>query len=381
MKILMLSIFSPHFINWTEQLRHTHHEIYWFDVLDSNTEVTKLDFVHQVVGWRYRWNHPGRYRLKSNFPSLNRIFNKFNERNFKDKLESEMHRIKPDVVHCFVMFLTAVPALELIKKYRNIKWIYTAWGSDLFLHQNIPEYSKGIKSTLPMMDYLFVDCKRDERIAKELGFNGECLGVFPGGGGFELPPMSELKSLQDRKLILVKGYQDDLGECIKVLEALKLLSKDIEGYHIAVFGANEVINDFLASSDLTNFSIKVFGKLPYKELMDLMKETLIYIGNSRSDGMPNTLLEAIVMGAFPIQSNPGDATSEIISHGKNGFLIEDPDNVKEIAVKIKSAVGDMELMKEAVNYNNLNIRPGLERGFIRKQVVEKYDLIESQLRQ
>jgi glycosyltransferase involved in cell wall biosynthesis len=376
----MLSIFSPHFINWTEQLKHTHHEIYWLDVLDSNTEVNKLDFVNQVVGWRYRWNHPGRYRLKSSFPSFNRIFNKFNERNFKDKLESEIARINPDVVHCFVMFLTAVPAFEVIKKYRNIKWIYTAWGSDLFLHQNIPEYFKGLESTLPMMDYLFVDCKRDERIAKELGFNGECLGVFPGGGGFELPPLSELKSLRDRKLILVKGYQDDLGECIKVLEALKFLSEDIKEYHIIVFGANDVVNDFLISSDLNKFAIKVYGKLPNKELMDLMKEALIYIGNSRSDGMPNTLLEAIVMGAFPIQSDPGGATSEIISNGINGFLIEDPDNVKEIATKINSALADIDFIKEAVNYNNLNIRPGLERDVIRKQVVEKYDLIESQLK-
>ena len=54
-----------------------------------------------------------------------------------------------------------------------------------------------------------------------------------------------------------------------------------------------------------------------------MGKSGIHIANSISDGMPNALLEAMGMGAFPIQSNPGKVSEEVITHGKNGFLIED----------------------------------------------------------
>lgn len=64
MKILMVSIFAPHFFNWTEQLKGSGHEIYWLDVFDSNTEVEKIDFAQQITGWRYKWDFPGRYFLK-----------------------------------------------------------------------------------------------------------------------------------------------------------------------------------------------------------------------------------------------------------------------------------------------------------------------------
>ena len=52
--------------------------------------------------------------------------------------------------------------------------------------------------------------------------------------------------------------------------------------------------------------------------------------------MSNTLLEAIVMGAFPIQLNPGGVTSEIIENGNNGLLIENPDSVLGIIITVQS---------------------------------------------
>lgn len=61
-----------------------------------------------------------------------------------------------------------------------------------------------------------------------------------------------------------------------------------------------------------------------------MGQSIVYIGNNISDGIPNTVLEAMIMGAFPIQSNPGGATAEIIEEGNNGFLIHNPEDIEEI---------------------------------------------------
>ena len=181
----MLSIFAPHFFNWTEQLKDSGHKVYWLDIFDSNTKVEQLDFAELIIGWRYRWDHPGRYILKKKAPGMTQLINRINERSFQQELSKQIKTIKPDVVHSFVMYLGGVPALPVIKKFPGIKWIYTAWGSDMYYYRQQPEHLDGMRKTLPYMDYMFSDCQRDYRIAKSLGFKGEFLGVFPGGGGFD----------------------------------------------------------------------------------------------------------------------------------------------------------------------------------------------------
>ncbi|GAK93167.1 hypothetical protein JCM19298_1886 [Nonlabens ulvanivorans] len=57
---------------------------------------------------------------------------------------------------------------------------------------------------------MFADCKRDQEIANELGFNGKHLGVFPGGGGFDLSLFEKYKILfEKRNIIAIKGNQID----------------------------------------------------------------------------------------------------------------------------------------------------------------------------
>lgn len=381
MKILMLSIFAPHFFNWTTQLKDSGHKIYWLDIFDSNTKVEQIDFTEQITGWRYKWNYPGRYFLKSKAPALTRLINVFNERNFQNQLEKQIKRIEPDVVHSFVMYLGGAPALPVIKKFPKLKWVYTAWGSDMYYYEKLPEHLGGMRKALPHLDYMFADCQRDYCIAKENGFKGRFLGVFPGGGGFDFERFDPLiRNHQDRNIILIKGYQGLHGKCISVLKAILELREELNIYRIVVFGAAPEVFKFVETSSLKEFNnLEVVGKLPYQNLMELMGQSLIYVGNSSSDGMPNTLLEAIIMEVFPIQSNPGGATAEIIDHKVNGLLIEDPKNSKAIAKLLKEALDNNGLRKSAIKWNSEKIKPKLERNKVKRKVLEAYQKIEEDL--
>ena len=381
MKILMLSIFAPHFFNWTEQLRDSGHEVYWLDIFDSNTKVKQIDFAEQLIGWRYKWDYPGRYFLKSKAPGVSRLINIFNERNFQEQLEKQIRRIKPDVVHSFVMYLGGVPALPVMKKFSDIKWAYTAWGSDMYYYQKQAIHLEGMKKTLPYMDYMFADCQRDYSIARNHGFEGRFLGVYPGGGGFDLGRLDPfIQDQENRNIILIKGYQGLHGKCISVLEALQKLEMQFKDYRIVIFGAAPEVFKFVETSSLKAFkNLEIVGKLPQKNLMELMGRSLIYIGNSSSDGMPNTLLEAIVMEVFPIQSNPGGATAEIITHRKNGLLIEEPEDSGQIAELIREALFNPTFRRKAIAWNSENIKPKLERERVKARVLKAYELIEKDL--
>lgn len=380
MKILMLSIFAPHFFNWTEQLKDSGHEVYWLDIFDSNTHVKQIDFVHQIIGWRYKWDFKGRYYLKKKRSKLNQLINILNERDFASYFEKKLKEIQPDVVHSFVMQLACIPIIDVMKRNPQIKWVYSAWGSDLFFYQKKEKDIAQINKALKRLDYLFTDCNRDYKIAVSNGFEGLYLGRFPGGGGFEIDDLQIRKEiLEERNIILIKGYQGKHGRCIEVLKALNLIKDKLNGFEIIVFGADPEVFTYSSSNQNQLKNLIVKAKINFREVIDLMGKSLIYIGNSTSDGMPNTLLEAIIMDAFPIQSNPGGATAEIIEHKKNGLLIFDPENIQKIKNTIQFALDDKKMLRKGIDYNSSILKSKLERETIKKQVLEKYRLIDVQI--
>ncbi len=378
MKILMVSMSSIHFFRWTKQLKNSDHRVFWFDVLGSGEKVEKINWINQFVNWKLRWNYLGRIFIKKNIPLAYKFIQKINDRNTAKQFEKVLKQVKPDVVHSFALYVSCTPILSIMKRYENIKWIYSSWGSDLFYFQNKPSYLNDIKKVLPKIDYLFTDCNRDFKIAKKYGFKGEFLGVFPGGGGFEFKKFNRYKiPLSKRKIILVKGYQGRSGRAIPVIKALEKLSEELIEYEIVVFGADNEVFDYVKQRKINQHNnLKIFRKLPYPDIIKLMGESLIYIGNSNSDGIPNTLLEAICMGAFPIQSNPGDVTEEIIQNNINGILINDCENIKEIKSLILKVLSDSELIESAFLINQKEVKYQFDREKIRQNVLSKYSKIE-----
>ncbi len=375
-------MFANHFFNWTNQLKDSGHEVHWIDVFDNGSEVVNIQWVKQTINWRRRVDFPGRQSIKRHLPFLSNFISTINERKLAEVFEKKLKEIKPDIVQSFVLFSACAPILSIMNKNPRIKWIYSAWGNDLYYFQNEPEYLKDIKSVLPRVDYMFADCFRDYSIAEKYGFKGKFLGVHPGGGGFEFYHEDSIKEIEDRKIILIKGYQKLFGECIVVLEAIQSIIEELKEYKIIVFGADNETLSYLDSSDLLNCSNFTFYEdIGRGELMKIMGKSLVYIGNSISDGMPNTMLEAIIMGAFPIQSNPGGATSELIDHQKNGLLIQDPLDVNEIRSLILKATNDRIFLAQAVEYNFKHIKPKLEREFVRQEVLERYSLVEKEVTQ
>ena len=373
MKILFVSMPSVHVIRWIENLKDTSHELFWFDVLDRG-RLDTLDSVTQVVNWKKRKVKyiKGEYFLSKKFPTVYEKAYPYLEVTENEALKRVLLDIKPDVVHSFEMQGCSYPIFKVMQECPNIKWLYSCWGNDLYYYQQFPIHLKKIKLVLSRVNYLHTDCKRDFELAKQLGFQGKHVGVIPGGTGYKLQDLEVYKlPLEDRKIILVKGYEHHLGRGLNVVKALQGIQNLIQHYKVVVFGAHTKVIDYINSQNL-NFTVFDRHGLSHDELLKIMGRSLIYVGNSISDGMPNTLLEAIVMGVFPIQSNPGGVTGEIIENGKNGFLIQDPNNIKEIQQHIEEALKDNERLRNAQSINH-SISRQLDYFLNQKKVVELYE--------
>ena len=368
----MVSMPSLHFFRWTEQLKDAGHDIYWFDVTDGGSKVERISWVNQIVGWKLKWKYPGRYFIKNKFPKVYALLQQFNENNTAKIFEQKLLEIQPDVVHSFALHVSCDPIIEVMNKYKLIKWIYSSWGSDLYSRKENPTGKSIINRVLPRIDYLFTDCNRDYEIAKNHGFDGKFLGVFPGGGGYNL---NSLQSFQipynKRKIILVKGYQGVHGKCIEVLKVLIKIKEYLVDYQIVIFGAdNEVVNYVMKEIIHSELNILIKGKILHDEVLALMGNAKLYIGFSNSDGLPNTLLEAICSGCLPLQSNPGGATTEVIIDNYNGFLL----NLNNIEEQILRAL-NTEDFSDGLKYNSNELAPKLSFDFVKNKVLKSYNKI------
>jgi len=352
MKILFVSMPSVHVIRWVENLKDTDYELYWFDVLNKG-KIKELDSVIQFTDWKKRKikSIKGEFFIYKNIPELHEFLLPYLEKTANEALEKIILEIQPDIVHSFEMQSCSYPILKTMNKFENIKWIYSCWGSDLYYYQNFKRHNFKIKNVLKRINYLITDCERDSIIAKKLGFNSAFLGVIPGGAGFKINELQSYKlPISERKIILIKGYEHDFGRGLNVVKAIEQINLTNLQYQVVIFGAHNSVLSYVRDRKL-NFKVYSRQQLNHKEVLQLMGKSLLYIGNSISDGLPNSLLEALVMGAFPIQSNPGNVTAELISDGINGLLINNPNDIELIKNLLLKALNSGNLIHNAQNIN------------------------------
>jgi glycosyltransferase involved in cell wall biosynthesis len=100
------------------------------------------------------------------------------------------------------------------------------------------------------------------------------------------------------------------------------------------------------------------------------------VGLSISDAISTSLLEAIVMGAFPIQSCTSCADEWIVD-GESGFIVpsEDPEPV---SAAIRRAISDDNLVDRAAEINGRTAESRLDENILRPQVIAMYEKVTSE---
>lgn len=381
MKILMVSIPNHHFFQWVDQLKDAGHEVMWFDASDGGGFVQRIKWVQQIKGWKLRWDFPFRQTIKKHLPAVSQWLARYNEKDIAVVFEKLIHHFQPEVVHCFEMRLTGLPLLKVMQKHASISFVYSSWGSDLYYYKELGVSQESIRQFLYRVNYLITDCHRDYEIAKKCGFTNEFLGIYPGNGGIAIDK-NKINKLEYRKQIMVKGYDDGVGKASVILDALKIVKKDLlTPFELFVYSADESIVQIIKNDPFfKSIQSKVIPRgqfMANDAVLEVMGKALLHIGNSISDGMPNALLEAMGMGAFPIQSNPGGVSEEVISDGINGMLIKDPLAAVNIAKLIEDILLDVKLIANAMEYNVEFIKLKYDRYTLKNNIIKMYSALES----
>ena len=92
-------------------------------------------------------------------------------------------------------------------------------------------------------------------------------------------------------------------------------------------------------------SVQFVGRVPHKEMPNLLSQADIYVSTSLHDGTSVSLLEAMGSGAFPIVTDI-PANREWITTGQNGFLVP-VDEEKCLADRIIDAIRNQALLEKS----------------------------------
>ena len=234
---------------------------------------------------------------------------------------------KPDLIHALEFQHSAYMTMEA-KNPLTVpfpKWIATNWGSDIYLFGRLRAHKQKILEVLANCDFYSAECQRDVELAWQMGFNGRVLPVLPNGGGYDLQQALTLRkpgSTSERKVIALKGYNGWAGRALVGLYALKLCVDQLSGYEVVIYSAEQ--EDVRIAAELfeqdTGIKVTILPQTSHEEILKLHGRARISIGLSISDAISTSLLEAMMMGSFPIQSGTACA-NEWITEGKSGFIV------------------------------------------------------------
>ena len=270
------------------------------------------------------------------------------------RLRLIIDQVQPELVHAMripyegILAALAKPPAPLL---------ISVWGNDFTLHApSNPLLSRLTRLALRRADALHADCQRDARLARAWGLEENVpTVVLPGAGGVQgeifHPPSQAERAMAERdpQVINPRGMRlyvrnDAFFQSIPyVLERMPA----VRFVCPAMVGEPEA-HQWVERLGLAG-SVELLPRQSRPQMAHLFRRSLVAVSPSIHDGTPNTLLESMACGCFPVA---GDLESlrEWVEPGVNGMLV-DPGDPQALGRAVVAALGDGDLRQKAAEYN------------------------------
>jgi glycosyltransferase involved in cell wall biosynthesis len=273
--------------------------------------------------------------------------------------------VQPDLVHAMRIPFEGMVA-SAVKSATPL--LVSVWGNDFTLHAPAtPMMTAHTQRTLERADGLHTDCRRDVRLARQLGFQtGRPDIVLPAGGGIKgqlfHPGEPDMDALTEPLASLMRSIPPDAPVVVNPRGFRAYVRNDTFFQSIphiltqlphtqflcpAMAGEAQALRwiERLRIAD----SVHLLPMLLPVEMAAIYQRAEVTVSVTEHDGTPNTLLEALACGCFPVV---GDIESlrEWIEDGKNGLLI-DPADPGALAGAVIQALSRKDLREKSRQSN------------------------------
>ena len=294
------------------------------------------------------------------------------------RLARVIRRFKPDLLHSFEL-TGGILAYEAFQRTDASfpPWIHSSWGSDLLHFGRLSGYRSQALGLMKSCRYFMADCQRELDLAPEYGFQGEILGVFSASGGYDVAATQRYRqpgASSQRKVIALKGRHEDtlLGRAFYGLKAIELCKNELADYKIVVYlPQGEITGAVEYVKTLTGLDISIMPEhTSHNEILQLFGSSKIAIALGLIDGTPHSMMEAMMMGAWPIQSNSADTTGWIIDN-QNGNTVPAEDPIY-LSNTIKNLLKNDSLLDQAAELNLNLVARKKDISVVKPAIVDIY---------
>ncbi len=266
-----------------------------------------------------------------------------------NKLRAFIQGVRPDLIHAMRIPYEGMLAADA---YTGVPLVVSIWGNDLTLHApSTPLMKHYTRWTIKVADALHADCARDIRLAHEWGFaQGKPTLVTPGNGGIRtnifFPPHQPVK---EPIIINPRGFRAYIRNEPFFKSIPIVLAKRPDARFICASMRGESQATQWIKELKIGHAVQLNPPVSHSQMGEVFRGAQIVVSPSIHDGTPNSLIEGMACGCFPIA---GDLESirEWITHGQNGLLV-DPNDPQAIADAILVALDREDLRREAAGLN------------------------------
>ena len=252
---------------------------------------------------------------------------------------------RPDLVHAL-----RIPFEGMLASHTpdGFPLVVSIWGNDLTLHARGSRRMGDLTvRCLRRAQGLMADARRDLRLARLWGFPAEAPALaVPGSGGLRLEELraaggalddllgSEASEAGSPARPLIVNPRGLRPGSVRTDTFFKAIPRILASFPDALFACPSMAGQAEAAGWVERLGIaarvRLLPTLPQPRLWALLRRAEVFVSPSAHDGTPNSVLEGMACGSFPIA---GDIESlrEWITPGVNGMLVDpaDPDALAE----------------------------------------------------
>ncbi len=301
----------------------------------------------------------------------------------RQRYQKLVRAANPDLVHAM-----RIPFEGMLSAFtpREFPLVISIWGNDLTLHARRSGRMRALtRRALKRADGLLADTRRDIRLAFQWGFlEDKPTAVLPGGGGVDLEEVARLRAMADALPVALpadaplvvnpRGFRPGSVRNDTFFQAIPLVLERLPDVFFicpGMAGQPEAVR-WVEKYHLDE-RVRLLPFLTQAQLWGLFQRAAVSVSVSQHDGTPNTLLEAMACGCFPVAGDI-DSLREWITPGINGLLVQ-PDQAQQLAEALVIALQDQGLRQRAAALNTALVADRASAPAVRQAAVDFYQRV------
>lgn len=267
-----------------------------------------------------------------------------------------LRNFRPDVIHALRIqnegYLAAFNHAE--------DYFVSSWGSDFidtaknsFIHRQLTKF------TLKNAKIFMADCERDVLLASKFSLPQDVPRfVFPGNGGVNSEIFYPPVALCCTPTILYCRGMSRVTRIDTLLDGFKLLqARSNNAVHLTILaptGTHREFTESIIRREVEPTSITLRDYVDPMELAQTMREHTVFVSPMMSDGVPNSMLEAMACGMIPVMSDL-ESVREYVTNGINGYIF-DPQSPESLCTSLQQALDATESGFRVANIASIQAR-------------------------